>query len=62
VQQGWVDIFLQIGPPSQPPQPRGKSPGWPKGKRRRRKQRYPVVKKSATSPSSTLKTVWNSMV
>lgn len=56
VQQGWLDIFLQIGQPSQPPQTRGKSPGWPKGKRRRGKQRYPVVKKSATPSKSTQKT------
>jgi hypothetical protein len=56
VQQGWLDIFLQIGQPSQPPQTRGKSPGWPKGKRRRYKQRYPVVKKSATPSKSTQNT------
>jgi len=55
VQQGWVDIFLQIGQPTQPPQTRGKSPGWPKGKRRPPKQRYPVVKKSAKSSKSTKK-------
>jgi len=53
VQQGWADIFLQIGQPTQPPQTRGKSPGWPKGKRRRPKQRYPVVKKSTKSSKST---------
>ena len=55
VQQGWFDIFLQIGQPTRPPQTRGKSPGWPKGKRRPRKQRYPVVKKSAKSSISTKK-------
>jgi hypothetical protein len=27
VQQGWADIFLQIGQPTQPSQTRGKSPG-----------------------------------
>jgi hypothetical protein len=57
VQQGWSDIFLQIGQPTRPPQRRGNSPGWPKGKRRRRKERYPVVKKSAKLPKSTKKTI-----
>jgi hypothetical protein len=55
VQQGWSDIFLQIGQPTRPPQTRGKSPGWPKGKRRSRRQRYPVVKKSAKSSTSPRK-------
>ena len=39
-----ADIFGQIGSPAQPPQMRGKSPGWPKGKPRQRKQRYNYVK------------------
>lgn len=55
VQQGWSDIFLQIGQPTRPPQTRGKSPGWPKGKPRQPKQRYPVVKKSAKSSKATRK-------
>ena len=55
VQQGWADIFLQIGQPTQPPQTRGKSPGWPTGKPRQRKQRYPVVKKSTKSSKPTKK-------
>jgi len=53
VQQGWPHIFLQIGQPTRPPQTRGNSPGWPKGKQRRRKLRYPVVKKSANSSNAT---------
>ena len=56
VQQGWIDIFLQIGQPSRPPQKRGKSPGWPKGKPRQPKKRYRVAKKSAKLSKSTNKT------
>jgi hypothetical protein len=55
VQQGMVDILGKIGSPAQPPQTRGKSPGWPTGKPRQRKERYKVVKKTATSPKSTQK-------
>jgi hypothetical protein len=45
VQQGiWV-LFLKIGTPAAPPKSRGKSPGWPKGKPRSRRQRHLVVKK-----------------
>ena len=50
VQQGVADIFGQIGSPAQPPHMRGKSPGWPKGKPRQRKERYKVVKKTTKSP------------
>jgi hypothetical protein len=55
VQQGMVDILGQIGSPAQPPQTRGKSPGWPKGKRRQRKERYKVVKKTTRSPKAAKK-------
>ena len=55
VQQGMLDIFGQIGSPAQPPQTRGKSSGWPKGKRRQRKQRYKVVNKTSRSPKSAKK-------
>jgi len=46
VQQSLGGLFRQIGTPAQPPQPRGKSPGWPKGRPRTRKKRYRVVKKT----------------
>jgi len=49
VQQGMADIFEQIGRPTRPPQTRGNSPGWPKGKQRRRKERHKVVKKASKS-------------
>lgn len=45
VQQGFAGAFLQIGTPARPPQTRGKSPGWPKGRVRTRPTRYPVVRK-----------------
>lgn len=40
-----AQVFLRIGTPARPPQMRGKSPGWPKGRRRRPKARHKVVKK-----------------
>lgn len=39
-------VLAVIGTPAQPPKPRGKSPGWSKGRLRRRRERYPVVKKN----------------
>ena len=39
-------LFRQIDTPAQPPQPRGKSPGWPKGQPRTRPERHRVVKKT----------------
>jgi hypothetical protein len=46
VQQSLGGLFRQIDTPAQPPQPRGKSPGWPKGRARARKKRHRVVKKT----------------
>jgi hypothetical protein len=45
VQQGLPLIFAQFGSPARKPKLRGKSPGWPKGRRRTPKQRFKVVKK-----------------
>jgi hypothetical protein len=45
VQQGLWTLFLKIGTPAAPPQTRGKSPGWPKGKPRSSRPRQAVVKK-----------------
>lgn len=50
VRQAMVDIFAQIGTPTTPPQSRGNSPGWPKGKQRKRRKRHSVVKKQAKTP------------
>lgn len=49
VRQSMWTIFLQIGTPAQPPKLRGKSPGWPKGKRRAPKERHKVVKKGVSA-------------
>jgi hypothetical protein len=46
VQQSIRPIFAQIASPARPPKSRGKAPGWPKGKRRTPKLRFPVVKKT----------------
>jgi len=45
VQQSLPLIFSQFGTPARKPQTRGKSPGWPKGRRRTPKQRFNVVRK-----------------
>lgn len=53
VQRGMGAIFSQIGTPAQPPQRRGKSPGWPSGCPRTRPARFKPVKrgpKLANSP------------
>jgi hypothetical protein len=48
--QGMNDIFAQIGTPACLPKPRGKSPGWLKGRQRARRERFDVVKKYQISP------------
>lgn len=45
--QGMGGVLAAISTPAQAPKPRGKSPGWPKGRPRSRRQRYPVVKKGS---------------
>jgi len=45
VAQSISGVFVAIGTPAQPPQRRGKSPGWPEGQPRSRRIRYPTVKK-----------------
>jgi len=46
VLQGLGGLFSQIGTPAREPKARGKSPGWPKGKARTRRERQRVVKKT----------------
>lgn len=48
VQLGLAATFARIGSPAAPPQSRGKSPGWPKGRQRTRPKRHPVVKTGPT--------------
>jgi hypothetical protein len=45
VAQSFGSILAVLGTPAQPPKLRGKSPGWISGRKRRRRIRYPVVKK-----------------
>ena len=45
VQQGLLLIYAQVGSPARKPKVRGKPPGWPKGKPRKPKPRFKVVKK-----------------
>lgn len=46
VQQGLGGLFQQIRTPAAPPKARGKSPGWPEGRPRTRRERQKVVRKS----------------
>jgi hypothetical protein len=55
VQRGMGELFCKIGTPARSPQTRGKSLGWPKGKVRCRRQRYPVVKKGPKKPQPAAK-------
>ena len=50
VAQAMGSIFAVIGTPAQPPKPRGKSPGWKTDQPRKRRIRYPIVKKTTTKP------------
>lgn len=53
VQQGWAALFCTLEALVPPPQTRGKSPGWPPGQLRRRRDRHRVVRKTP----KTLKSV-----
>jgi hypothetical protein len=46
VLQGLGGLFSQIDTPARPSKARGKSPGWPKGRPRSRRERHRVVKKT----------------
>ncbi len=46
VAQSVAGVLATIGTPAKPPKPSVKSPGWEKGKKRNKKNRYPVVKKT----------------
>ncbi|MCC5655402.1 hypothetical protein LC609_37890 [Nostoc sp. XA013] len=50
VAQAMGGVFAAIGTPAQPPKPRGKSPGWKTDQLRKRRIRYPIVKKTTTKP------------
>ncbi len=48
-------ILLQVGTLAKPPKPRGKSPGWPKGRVRTLAPRFPVVRKPKPAPKTQRK-------
>ena len=45
VKRGIGSVFRAIGNPASPPKQRGIPPGWPEGKPRKRRERFPVVRK-----------------
>jgi len=45
VAQSLGGVLAMIGTPARAPKPRGKSPGWTKGRKRAKRPCYPVVKK-----------------
>ena len=49
VRQSLKPIFVLIGSPAREPKPRGKPPGWPKGRSRTPRERYKVVQKGVTT-------------
>lgn len=55
VRRGMALIIHRLGTPARPSQPRGKSPGWPKGRERKRAERYSVVKKVAQTSKTVPK-------
>jgi hypothetical protein len=48
-------ILAQLGTPAKAPKARGKSPGWPKGRPRRRPARFAVIKKPKPIPKTRRK-------
>lgn len=57
VANGFALLLLTIGTPAEIPKPRGKSSGWPKGKIRTPRPRFPTVKKTYSPPKSKDKDV-----
>ncbi len=54
VQQSLAVLLTQIGTPARPPKPRGYSPGWEKGRPRKKRIRRSLIKKHPTRPVQTL--------
>ncbi len=52
VRQGMAGLLAVIGTPAPQPKPRGKAPGWPTGRVRKRRERYEVVKKAHKKPTA----------
>ena len=55
VAQSIFPLLLEIGTPASSPKTRGKSPGWLKGQKRRKKKTYPIAKKSHSRPKKSKK-------
>lgn len=55
VHQAMGGIFATIGTPARGPKPRGNSLGWPPGRVRTKRTRYPVVKKQTEAATKTAK-------
>ncbi len=54
VAQAMGGVLAAIGTPAVVAKPRGKSPGWPTGKDRMRRIRYPIVKKGTPKATKQL--------
>jgi hypothetical protein len=54
VKRAYPTLFGVIGTPARPPQTRGKSPGWPTGKRRQPKKRYKPRKRGRPSAKKAM--------
>lgn len=50
VANAFAVILANIGTPANVPKPRGKSPGWPTGKTRTPRPRFPTIKKTYSKP------------
>ncbi|GAX46028.1 hypothetical protein NIES4075_70490 [Tolypothrix sp. NIES-4075] len=53
VAQAMGGVLARISTPAQPPKTRGKSPGWKPGQIRKRRIRYPIVKKRTSYSPKT---------
>ena len=52
VADAFAAILARIGSPAEDPKPRGKSPGWPTGKARTPRTRFPTIKKTYSKPKT----------
>ena len=57
VANGFAALLDTLGTPAEEVKPRGKSPGWPTGKSRTPRQRFPTVKKTYSKPKPNTKKV-----
>lgn len=56
VANAFASILARIGSPAEAPKPRGKAPGWPKGKARTPRPLFPTVKKTYSKPKGDMAT------